>query len=40
MLFDLPSDQAPALEGHLRQTLDDARFPLAPRLDLNRVTTN
>jgi hypothetical protein len=33
MTLDLTDDEAAALAKHLRQTLDYARFPYAPRLD-------
>ena len=33
MMLDLTDDEARALAKHLRQTIDYARFPLAPRLD-------
>ncbi len=33
MTLDLTDDEARALAKHLRQALDETRFPLAPRLD-------
>ena len=33
MTLDLTDDEAAALAKHLRQAIDDARYPLAPRLD-------
>ena len=33
MTLDLTDDEAAALTKHLRQALDEARYPLAPRLD-------
>jgi hypothetical protein len=33
MHLDLSDDEAAALTKHLRQALDEARYPLAPRLD-------
>jgi hypothetical protein len=33
MQLDLTDDEAAALAKHLRQALDEARFPFAPRLD-------
>lgn len=33
MTLDLTDDEAGALAKHLRRTLDDDPFPLAPRLD-------
>jgi hypothetical protein len=33
MHLDLSDDEAAALTKHLRQALDYARYPLAPRLD-------
>lgn len=33
MTLDLTDDEARALAKHLRQTLDNHRYPLAPRLD-------
>jgi hypothetical protein len=33
MTLNLTDDEARALTKHLRQTLDDHRYPLAPRLD-------
>ena len=33
MTLDLTDDEAGALAKHLRETLDYARYPLAPRLD-------
>jgi hypothetical protein len=33
MMLDLTDDEAAALAKHLRQTIDYARFPLAPRLN-------
>jgi uncharacterized membrane protein YccC len=32
MTLDLTDEEAAALTKHLRQALDDARYPLAPRL--------
>ena len=33
MNLDLSDEEAAALTKHLRQALDEARYPLAPRLD-------
>jgi hypothetical protein len=33
LTLDLTDEEAAALTKHLRQALDDARYPLAPRLD-------
>ena len=33
MNLDLTDDEAIALTEHLRQAIDEARYPLAPRLD-------
>ena len=33
MTLDLTDEEAAALTKHLRQAIDYARFPLAPRLD-------
>ena len=33
MTLDLTDDEAHALAKHLRQAIDYARFPMAPRLD-------
>jgi hypothetical protein len=33
MTLDLTDEEAAALAKHLRQALDYARYPLAPRLD-------
>jgi hypothetical protein len=33
MTLDLTDEEAAALAKHLRQTLDNHRYPLAPRLD-------
>jgi hypothetical protein len=33
MTLDLPDDEAAALAKHLRQAIDYARYPFAPRLD-------
>jgi hypothetical protein len=33
MHLDLSDDEAAALTKHLRRAIDEARYPLAPRLD-------
>ena len=33
MTLDLTDEEAAALTKHLRQAIDDARYPLAPRLN-------
>jgi hypothetical protein len=39
MHLDLTDDEADALAKHLRQALDEARYPLAPRLKPDMAPT-